>query len=112
MPGAFGEQGDSVGERLCNGSEALDGALQAPGQIDYDGATADAADGAREVRERRGFEAPEAHQFGEPRRVALDDVARGFGRHIPRREARAACRHDELDVPTVGVVAKALGDRP
>src|SRR6266516_413980 len=56
---------------------------------------------AAEHRHRRLLKPLGAHGFREAGDFVVDDCPCGLGCHVARAEAGAACRHDQVEPPTV-----------
>ncbi len=95
------EELDRVREDRQHGLEALARARGTPRHVQDQRVTTSAGDGPRERRERRVLESGTAHQLDEARRLALDDRARGLGRHVPGSEPRPAGRHHQPNATLV-----------
>src|SRR5690606_29632545 len=96
-------------ERLEHGQSVAD-AVQAPRQIDDEGAAADPGDAAREPGVRRRGGAPGADRLGNARRIPLEDRARRFRRDVAFGEAGAARGDDDIGDVAVGPRGESRGD--
>ena len=84
-----------MAERRPEDGVAVAAAAGRAGQVDDERATEDAGGAAREEPVRRLRDRVRPERLGDPRRLALEHGARRLGRHVARREPRAAGRQHE-----------------
>ncbi len=85
-------------QRRRDHREELVDRIRVAGEVHDQGAAGDAADPARQQRERLVTQALDQHRLLERGRLALDDGARRLGRHVVPGQARASGRADEPHV--------------
>ena len=105
------QQVERVGKDRQDHREVLADAFGAAGEVDDQGAAADAGDGAAEHRHRSVLEAFGAHGFGEAGHFVVKHFARGLRRDVARAEAGAAGGDDEVELVVVGPFLQTGGDR-
>ena len=93
-----------IDDRIERG-EPVAHAAGGSGEVDDERSRANAGEAARQRRAREARHRQHANPLGDPRRLALDHGARGFGRDVARGEAGAAGGEHEI-----GGVAIAPGD--
>lgn len=106
--GTAREKVEGVGQDRQGGSERIDGAGEAAGQIEDDAGTQSSAKGAAEDGQRGLTAALGADQLGDARQHAFADGLGRFGGHIAGTNAGSAGGDDEVDLG--GGVAECVFD--
>lgn len=89
MFGVPGDEIEGVEKNRRKGPQAIGNTAQRPGQIHNQAFSPHPANAPRKRGVNRPIQAAQTDEFGEPRRLPVDDSFGGLGGHIPRPQTRA-----------------------